>query len=400
MSRFLLVLSFLFTLSAIAQKNLHGTVLDATSGQPLPGASVFLSSTSVGTTANSRGEFDLPFPAGKYDLVVSALDHETYSNSLNQADLPAQLTVRLKPKTKELEAVVIQPYEKDGWKKWGQFFLDNFLGTSDEARRCVLKNKETLHFRLERKANRLVAVANEPLRIENKALGYRITYQLEEFIFEFDTHARTFFGYPLYEDLEGGKGRTQKWAAARRAVYYGSMMHFMRALYRNRLAEEGFIIYRLRKIPDLNQIRKVIPLEKGRLIQLTNGIQLRSDEPDDTLKAYQAQLGREPVLTLIDGHRVSGEDIAFAVDSTTAGLDFINYLSVTWDRGKTPEAYQRTVTNGNYAMQSEICLPAGSGVLVESSGYYYPPINVFTNGWWGWSEMMGRLLPFDYKPDK
>ncbi|RYY65378.1 MAG: carboxypeptidase-like regulatory domain-containing protein, partial [Chitinophagaceae bacterium] len=389
----------LLSVPAFAQKPLRGVVLDANGGTPLPGASVFLSNTSIGTVANSRGEFELSFPAGKYDLVVSAVDYETYSHSFTVAELPERLTVRLKPKAKELAGIVVQPYEKDGWKKWGQFFLENFMGTSDEARRCVIRNKETLRFRLDRVTNQLTAVAREPLVIENKALGYRITYQLEDFTYNYGSRVVSFYGFPFYEELAGGAGRERKWAAARRAAYYGSMMHFMRALYRNRLAEEGFIIYALRKIPDITRIAKTERLEQGRLIVLNNGTMLRSDEPDDTLRAYQSQLGREPVLTLVDGRRLAGDNLAYAADSATAVLDFTNYISVSYDRAKTPDAYQRTVRNSNYAMQSELCLLSGHPVVVESTGYYYNPMDLFSNGWWAWNEKMARMLPFDYKPE-
>ncbi|GAB4094144.1 carboxypeptidase-like regulatory domain-containing protein [Flaviaesturariibacter terrae] len=397
MHRLLFAFLLCFGLPALAQVTLRGTVLDATSGQPLPGASVFLSNTSVGTTANSRGEFELPVPAGKYDLVVSAVDHETYSRALgNEGSAP--LVVRLKPRVQELETVVIQPYEKNGWKKWGQFFLDNFMGTSEEAAHCIIRNKETLRFRLDTRANTLTAVAREPLIIENKRLGYRIRYQLEDFSFHFGTHIVTFFGYPLYEDLGAGKARTHKWDEARRRVYEGSMMHFMRALYRNQLIEEGFTLYRVRKIPNLAEVARVKPLENGRLFFLRNGSELRSDDPDDSLRAWQPQVGREPVLTVVDGHRLVGDSLAYAGDSSTAVLDFPNYIVVLYDKGKTPESYRKTVRNGNFAMQSELCLLNGRPVLVESNGYYYSPLDLIANGWLGWTEKIGRMLPFDYKP--
>ncbi|RYY91564.1 MAG: carboxypeptidase-like regulatory domain-containing protein, partial [Chitinophagaceae bacterium] len=232
----LLLLCFLFLSGTLtAQKTLHGLVLDATSGQPLAGASVFLSNTSIGTVANGRGEFELTFPSGKYDLVISAVDYETYSNTLSSTDLPERLTVRLKPKSRELAGIVVQPFEKDGWKTWGKFFLENFMGISKEAEHTVIRNKETLRFRRDHKTNELVVIAREPLIIENNALGYRIRYQLEEFNYNFSSRFVTFYGFPLYEEMKGGAVRKRKWAEARREVYYGSLMHFMRALYRNRL---------------------------------------------------------------------------------------------------------------------------------------------------------------------
>ncbi|RYY87593.1 MAG: carboxypeptidase-like regulatory domain-containing protein [Chitinophagaceae bacterium] len=400
MHRFLLTCLLFLSLPAFAQNVLRGVVLDSATKQPLAGASVFLSSTSVGTTANGSGEFQLSVPAGKFDLVVSAIDHVTFTRSITSSDLPDRLTVRLMSKAKEMETVVVQPYEKDGWKKWGDFFLENFIGRSEQGERCVLRNKETLRFRLDRKANTLTVVAREALLIDNKALGYRIRFQLEEFVFDFTTRAIAFYGFPLYEEMDAGAARERKWAKARREVYYGSLMHFMRAVYRNQLIEEGYTLYRVRKIPDLRRVARSQKVEGGgRMFQLDNGTQVRSNEPDDTLNAYQPLLAREPVLTLVDGHRLSGDSLAYAGDSATAILDFPNYISVTYAGGKTPESYQRTVRNGNMAMQSELTLQAGRPVLVDANGAFYNPLDLFANGWWGWSEKLGRLLPFDYEPE-
>ncbi|RYY40220.1 MAG: carboxypeptidase-like regulatory domain-containing protein [Chitinophagaceae bacterium] len=389
----------LLQMAALTQGVLRGLVTDSSSKQPLAGASVFLSNTSIGTTANARGEFELPLPAGKFDLVVSAVDHETFYRSINSTQLPALLTVRLVPKARELETVVIQPYEKDGWAKWGSFFIENFIGTSEQAQRCIIRNKETIRFRLDHRANTLSAYAREPIIVEHKALGYRIRYQLEEFVYDFGTRAIRFYGFPLYEEMKGGEARKRKWAEQRREVYYGSMMHFMRAVFRNRLVEEGYEIYRVRKIPDLKRVRRRTLLEdSSRVFLLDNGALVHSSEPDDSLRAYQNQLGGEPVLTINEGHRLSGDSLAFASDSATAGLYFPNYISVTYRDGTTPASYQKSVRNGNFAMQSELTLQGGRPVWVESSGAYYNPLEVFSNGWWGWSEKLGRLLPFDYKP--
>jgi hypothetical protein len=393
---FLFIFSVL-SMAAMAQKPLNGIVTDATTHQPLPGASVFLSNTSVGTTANSRGEFSLVFPAGKYDLVVSALDHETYTKTLTQQSLPENLVVELKPRSKEMTGVVIQSFEKDGWKTWGKFFVENFIGTSSQAGRCVFKNYKTLRFRLDRGRNILTVLAREPLLIENKALGYRIKYQLEEFSYDFNSRVISYTGYPLFEDLDAGAGRKKRWEKSRREVYEGSVMHFMRALFRNQLRQQGFSVYALNKIPNLKHVRRSSQEGDATIIDLENGTRIRCDLPADTIRFYQTYVGKEYELNITGDEPLPGDSIAYTEDSKTLILSFSNYLTVIYDKGKTPDEYQRYVSNGNFLMQSEITLIHGVPVTVEANGVFYNPLDLLTNGWWAWSEKIGTMLPFDYQ---
>ena len=112
-----------------------------------------------------------------------------------------QLKIYLEPKATELEAVIVEPYEKDGWEKWGKFFIENFIGTTDAAKLCKIRNYKTLRFRHSKKKNILTAVADEPLIIENRELGYRITYQLEDFTYDFNENTLFYLGYTLFEDM-------------------------------------------------------------------------------------------------------------------------------------------------------------------------------------------------------
>jgi hypothetical protein len=397
--RLAFLLLFLLPFWAAAQGLLKGTVTDAGTGRPVAGASVFLSNTSVGTTANGEGRFELSLPAGRYDLIVSSIGYETYSQNIGAA--PAEgLVIKLNPKVKELENVVIRKMEKDGWQRWGKFFTDNFIGTSAEGNRSTLKNQKALRFYRDQKKGLLEVVATEPLVIENKALGYRIRYQLESFSYDYNSHYLQYTGYPLFEPMTGGAGRERRWAEARKKVYYGSLLHFMRALFRNRIREEGFTVYRQVKIPNLKRVRRTVRSGRGNLIELDNGIQIRSDVPADTIAAYQAYVGNDAVLNLVTGSPLPGDSIAYAIDQKTAALYFPNYLTVVYSKGATPSEYRRTVMNGNYAMQSEITLPSGTIVHVEANGVYYNPLDLLSNGWWAWSEKVGTMLPFDYQPEK
>ena len=250
----------LLSISAQAQKTIKGIVKEKETAQPVAGASVFLNNTSIGTATNAAGVFELNMPSGKFDLVVSSIGYETYTTTIT-TETPNLLNILLLPKAKELETVIIEPVEKNGWENWGKFFIENFIGTSDFAKQCTIKNYKTLRFRNSKKAGTLTAFAAEPLIIENKALGFTIHYQLEEFKFDFNTKYLTYLGYPFFKPMKGSTRRQKKWSSNQFSVYEGSIMHFMRSIYRNTLIKEGFEIRRLQKQANLEKerVKKIIP---------------------------------------------------------------------------------------------------------------------------------------------
>src|SRR5688572_4721672 len=122
---------FFFSLNLVfAQAVLKGVVQNTDSKAPVPAASIFLANTSIGTTANTNGQFTLNIPTGKFDLIVSSVGYETYTQTITSPFNSDFISINLQPKAKELDNVRIEPFEKDGWEKWGQFFVENFVGFS------------------------------------------------------------------------------------------------------------------------------------------------------------------------------------------------------------------------------------------------------------------------------
>lgn len=248
----LLLLCCIISFAGYAQQVVKGVVLDAEKNIPIPKASVFLNNTSVGTTANDEGKFELFIPAGKYELIVSSVGYITGNKTISGGEKGDLLTIKLQPKAPELEAVVIEPYLKNGWETWGRFFLDNFIGTTAQAADCRILNQDVIRFRHNKKEGKLTAHAAEALVIENKALGYRIRYNLETFLYDFNTRYVLYTGYPFFTKMEDREKKQKNWARKRQEMYYGSMMHFMRSVYRNTIVPEGFEVRRLQN----HRIRK------------------------------------------------------------------------------------------------------------------------------------------------
>jgi CarboxypepD_reg-like domain len=357
-----------------------------------------LNNTSIGTTADDQGRFEFYVPAGRYDLVVSSVGFETYIKNLTPSELPELLTVELKYKSDEMEAVVIEPYDKNGWDNWGRFFLDNFIGNSYEGRNCTIRNTGVIRFRNSKKTNTLVVTASEPLIIENKALGYIIRYQLELFRYDFNTGYLVYAGYPYFIPMQGGEAKQRKWEKNRREVYEGSMLHFMRSVYRNNLTEEGFELHALKKIANEEKLRVKIASKANMKTESKDGQLVVSQINEDSARYYQKVLRQPNGTDLVGKEILSGDSIAYAIDSLTAGLAFDNYLLVSYKNKKAPrEYYLNRIPPPGDAMVSQITLINGRPIAIQSNGSYYNPTDLLSLGYWAWSEKLGRMLPFDYK---
>lgn len=366
--------------------------------KPIPSASIFLSNTSVGTTANSQGNFELYIPQGKHDLIVSSIGYETFNQTINTSDLQDFITIRLKLKAAELENITIEPYDKNGWQQWGKFFIENFIGTSAYAADCKIKNPQVLRFRNSKKNNELTVIALEPLIIENKALGYNIRFQLEVFSYKFKTNYRLYIGYPFFEPMKGNNTKQKRWEKKREEVYYGSMMHFMRSVYRNTFIQEGFEVKALQKV--MNAEKQRVKEAYKRNISTTtmaNGTLLIKPINQDSADYYNKILRQADYFDVVNNSLLPGDSIAYAVNSTTAGLEFQNYLLIVYKNKITPIEYQKQFPENSTAMMSQMTLINNRPIEIQANGSYYNPVDLLNSGYWGWSEKIAMMLPFDYK---
>ena len=409
--RLIFLLSCLMIFVGVQAQSFSGTVLSADGKQPVAFASVYLSNTSIGTTTNSSGVFTFQnFPKGRFDLIVSCIGFEPYQTNVESSNLQA-ITIYLKPRNNDLNEVVVQSYEKDGWSKWGKLFIETFVGTSIYAQSCTIKNTNAIRFRFNKKENILTAFAYEPLIIENDALGYEIKYDLISYEYYIGKSLLYYSGYPFYTEMETSrKGKIKRWNNNRNEVYIGSVMHFMRALYRNTFEQENFELRRLYKIPNDEKIRIKYVLKnkfKTRVINKDKvAISGSSGAPlfenGDSSTYYNRILEEPDEKSILINQLLTGDSIAFAHDSTIAGLYFDNYIQVVY-KGKSEPfefAQQKMQRSVNNSITSTIYLINHKPVLITANGMYFEGTDLLFSGFWAWSEKMATMLPFDFKPIK
>ena len=150
---FIISLFFITQLFSQATYTVAGKVIDKDTRLPLQGASVFAQNTTFGVATTADGNFTLKLPNGGYELVVTYTGYETESIRISNATADNNLLIELKPQEKSLQevSVVFTTEVKDGWEKYGQFFTENFIGTSEFSKQTHIKNPEVLKFYFSKK---------------------------------------------------------------------------------------------------------------------------------------------------------------------------------------------------------------------------------------------------------
>lgn len=400
MKNFLLILFCCFIQHSIAQTKLSGKVMDSVSKHPLAGISIFLSNTSIGAVSDDKGEFIIQqIPQGKFELIASSLNYETHVSIIQSAGKPLSITIQMKSSANILQEVVVESYDRNGWARWGDYFKNNFIGAPSLSKDCKLLNPDILHFKLNSKANTVRAFAHEKLIFENKALGYKISYLLLKFEFNITNNSFKYVGYPLFENLiPSNSDEQKKWESARAAVYHGSLMHFMRSLYSNRLIEEGFEVKAMKEInaEERSRVKKLF----RRMDESARSL-LNKDSLEYYNKIYKLSSTTD---TVILSKLIARDSIVFPVDESVEPgavfFEFDDFLHVTYLHKKEPAAYTRLLLKRPERdfISSDLSLPNKKGVSVFKNGNYFYGENIFTNGFWAWSEKLSTMLPSDYWP--
>ena len=339
---------------------ISGKVIDALTKLPMQAASVFAQNTTIGTATGPEGNFKLELPNGGYELVITFTGYQTESRRISTADAADKnIIIEIKQKEKELQDVIVKnTYEvPDGWEKYGSFFIENFIGKTDNSKLCTIKNPEALKFYFYKRRNRLKVLATEPLEIVNNALGYTIKYALDSFTHEYNTQVSLYSGYPLFEAIHpASEEQKNKWDTNRITAYNGSILHFMRSLYHKQLKKEGFEIQFL---INANDRETAIPLK-----DFYGGMNYTMN---DSTRIVDIIPNQKDVAVIYKNEKPSPL-----------------YLEVNPD---APAKFELSVLS---------FLPK-QGISIEQNGYYFDQNDITINSYWTW-EKVGDMLPYDFNP--
>jgi len=358
-----ITITLLISLPISAQHNeISGIVTDNESGKPLPGVNVFLDNTFTGTTTDSLGSFRLKrIPDGVFTVVVSMVGYRQFIMQLDfPLDKPVRYDIRLKPTILNLGKIVVTGERPNEWLRDLRKFRRYFLGYTRNAEKTEILNPEVLDF--EEQDGAFKATSLKPLIIRNNALGYEITYVLQEFSLK-DKIIRM-HGKTLYSKIDAGnESQFKKWRRERERAFYGSYHHFIQSLIDQNFYDQGFRVYatdsRGRYLVD----KRYATMEK---VQNSRKILQFTDHPNK--------------MKLVNGHQL-----------TYLRVEYIN-------EEMEPELIRRKNLPSLNIQVSWIELPKDKAVIDIRSGREVPPYQALLHGYWGWTSRIPDILPANYSP--
>lgn len=325
----------------------------------MEGASVLCQNTTRGTITGKEGEFRMELPAGGHNLIITYTGYESQSIRIGSSqDNSNELVVTLKKKEKKLEEVVIQASTevKDGWTKYGKQFRDYFIGTTPFAKQCSVENPDSLKFYYSKKRNRLKVKAESPVVVMNYALGYKIQYYLDSFVYDYNTKFSAYVGTAFYTELDSTSEQKTTWKQNREKAYYGSRLHFMRCYYDSTLKDNGYVIEHL--FTD----------------SITGKLKINSLENPYDSSVY--------VLT----------------DSINKEVNLFGKYRVVYTLEPMEKEYLAANKYPLTAKEQLSTLELLNGFVITENGFFYEQTEVINSGYWAWKNLADQL-PYDYWPD-
>ena len=283
-----------------ASYKISGMVLNKETNEPIPLVEVFISGSTYGSITNEEGKFELATSYFPCQLIASHVSYAPF-NQLVDEESRTDLTIRLIPYQYEIKEITVESEHRrkknlelfkrgligsdDSMSRRKdnlELFKRGFLGWDDIARNCTILNDSVLSFTWDSLVFR--ASAYQPVLIDNPKLGYRIKIILKNFklIYKPEAYKRIHRGRKIKPDVTDAiyhiacyfhyspyspetKKEQEQIEKTRLRVYYGSKMHFLRALYSGQPKIQGY---------DINPGITIAPTTYSNIMDSWSGIKI------------------------------------------------------------------------------------------------------------------------------
>lgn len=395
---FSLILAFFISYQSnpsFAQHQLKGRVIEYETKSPVPYASIFLTNTTLGVTADENGAFSFSIPAGSYNVLVRMLGYESFTFPINTNNLPEKgFQIQIITEDQELEEIDVEEKRDPIWQENLEIFKETFFGTTKNGRAIDLKNERTLILDSDSYPNILHVSAKQAIQLDNPNLGYSIEFLLVDFEYNFKLKTILYKGYPLFTPYENVKsGKAKKLEKNRELAYNGSLQHFIQCLYLGISKEEGYVIKRIKRIPNPNKPSKLQIEEAKTIFKLSN-----SQELKDSLQINVLSKSTLPdSVTLLDLNELDPETLLERnEEDNRVFLKRLSEFEVTYTKEKMAPEYlgslSRQSSNSNQVSKIRVI---DQEVELFLSGSFEDPLGIMVEDYMAW-ERVGDLMPFDY----
>jgi hypothetical protein len=403
---FLIVLTLMGFVPAYGQFVMKGKVVDAETLKPVEFATVFINNSTFGDITDRSGGFKMQIPKGNYELVISFMGYQTFRFPFSTETIKEGYEFRILPEAIDLKEAKVEENRDKIWYQNLALFQEQFLGSSINGKKSKILNPQVLVLDGETEKNKLFARGRDVLEIENPNLGYTVKYVLEEFVHDFQTNITSFAGYPFFIEQNIPKRRKKRIEEQRELAYEGSITHFIRALYFDKLEDEGFLVNKIEIIPNQNRPSDE-EIEGAKALLATTKAFLLRDSLQQVLK--KESLPKEVIK--ISNDTLKRGDLVEEARNGFLFLTFTEPFFVIFNREAEELNYRKLLikqqspaNKAGITLLGEVNpLPVqitklnltGTALRLFEDGSYFHPFDLYLDGYMAW-EKIGDLVPLDY----
>jgi len=359
-------LFFCFVLESSGQRiNVSGQVRDSSTGLPLQFANVFVNNTTINTVTDKEGKYSLSgISPGTYELVVSYVGYFTLNRKieLQSANNPI-VDFQLEPKEDDLEEVDVTSRMDKKWGKQLKRFEKVFIGNPLDsiAGTAKILNPWVLDFgegKTSEGPRYFYATAQEPIQIENSALGYRIFYDLLDF--KQTRNGFNYLGLSRFVEMEPSTGEIAKlWHENRQRVFFGSTRHLLKTMIEKDTTSKEYQVYKVNPFPVKYERTNVFFKELGNSLEFV---------PIDSITIQDSIPGRNLLVSdsMLEAHHIKGFTLNNYYRDLRSPISWLTFKNDT--------------------------------LVVDPNGVPLDPAQLILAGHMA-EDRMGRFLPLDFQPD-
>lgn len=306
---------------------------------------------------------------GSYELVAKMVGYEPQTVSIILKNSPLAFNLVLKSKVNSLNEVKIS-FDPD-WDDHFAEFKKRFLGTTPNAGECKILNPKVMHFHYSKRSKKLTGSADDFIIIENNALGYKISYLLNKFEYNDSTNVVRYEGFPSFQEMTAKSDKQNNyWKKNREIAYKGSITHFMKSIYDDRVINEGFRVYKI--------INKPPP-----------GVRYDKEKP---IFFDQRPILFDSLLTVTDKNfkSLTYKDCLFVVYTNEKEVYQFKDSGYKIDR---PQG--AIVPNGQFSMVNLM----DATISIDNNGNFSNPGGLLFEGYMAW-EQIADLVPLEFGNEK
>jgi len=273
-------------------------------------------------------------------------------------------------------------------------FTNYFLGSSENSPLCRIINQNVLTLSY---VNRVLSASTKDfLIIENKSLGYRLKFLINEYTVDVAERKFHYNGIAIFEDLPGSEKEKKNWAKLRQNVFKESFNGFLYSLAHNSITDDGFIVRRFLRYDNPDRPSDSVMVKRMQYLTHLKSTKAVRDSLADWRKKFDLPKKTEQVI----GRVLTAADLTKpSREKGLTNLVFEDYIYVIYKKKRIrfEDNLYRTREASDHQLSIIENKNVDDPVQFNKDGLKITKGALFFDGAWG-DPSVSNMLPNNYLP--